>query len=196
MSPFNLTKVKPKKIPLPEVIKRVTEASPVPKNMNKITLEDIETDKRKRRQATTDMIRREYENGSVQRFALATEARPSATKGEKVKEALELEFLKGLHFSDFKPRRMPDFSKTQADVKLNVAVLKREKQLLDKDESSLAAHIRGMEMGLKDASEFNRWQREMDQRDDIKRIEYIQMKKIEMELAREQAHQAQQNNIK
>jgi hypothetical protein len=44
-----------------------------------------------------------------------------------------------------------------------------------------------MVMGLKDATEFNRWKREMDQKDDIERIEHIQKKKIEMELAREEA---------
>ena len=44
-----------------------------------------------------------------------------------------------------------------------------------------------MAMGLKDATEFNRWKREMDQKDDVERIEHIQKKKIEMELAREEA---------
>lgn len=29
---------------------------------------------------------------------------------------------------------MPDFTKNQADVKINVAVLKREKHLIDKEE--------------------------------------------------------------
>ncbi len=47
-------------------------------------------------------------------------------------------------------------------------------------------------MGLKDATEFNRWKREMDQKDDIERIEHIQKKKIEMELAREEAILAQE----
>lgn len=49
-----------------------------------------------------------------------------------------------------------------------------------------------MAMGLKDATEFNRWKREMDQKDDIERIEHIQKKKIEMELAREEAILAQE----
>lgn len=49
-----------------------------------------------------------------------------------------------------------------------------------------------MAMGLKDASEFNRWKREMDQKDDVERLEHIAKKKIEMELAREEAILAQQ----
>ncbi len=48
-----------------------------------------------------------------------------------------------------------------------------------------------MEMGLKDASEFIRWQREMEQKDDIEKTEHIIKKKIEMELSREQAILAQ-----
>lgn len=48
-------------IPLPQQIPRTVEAVPVPKNMNKITLIDIEEDKKRRREATTEAIRREYE---------------------------------------------------------------------------------------------------------------------------------------
>lgn len=47
--PFNLTKAKPKMIPAPEVIKREVKARPLPKNLNKKTLADIEEDKKKRR---------------------------------------------------------------------------------------------------------------------------------------------------
>lgn len=61
--PFNLTKPKPKMIPLPIQMKREVIASPVPKNMNKITLGDIEKEKEKRRRERTETIRREYEEG-------------------------------------------------------------------------------------------------------------------------------------
>lgn len=57
---------------------------------------------------------------------------------------------------------MPDFTLNQADVKLNVAALKREKHLIDKEEKQNADLLAQMEMGLKDASEFYRWQREME----------------------------------
>jgi hypothetical protein len=60
--PFNLTKPKPKMIPLPEAMKREVKANPVPKNLNKKSLAEIEEDKKKRRQATIDAIRKEYEN--------------------------------------------------------------------------------------------------------------------------------------
>ena len=47
--PFNLTKPKPKMIPLPEAMKREVKANPVPKNLNKKSLAEIEDDKKKRR---------------------------------------------------------------------------------------------------------------------------------------------------
>jgi len=90
---------------------------------------------------------------------------------------------------------MPDFAKNQADVKLNVAMLKREKHLIDKEEKEHAERMAQMEMGLKDASEFYRWQREMEQKDDIEKIEHVQKKKIEMELAREQAIMAKEKSV-
>jgi len=52
------------------VIKREVVANPVPKGLNRVSLADIENDKKMRRQATTEAIRREYENSNKQRFPL------------------------------------------------------------------------------------------------------------------------------
>lgn len=59
--PFNLTKLRPKQIPVPEAIKREVVANPVPKGMFKKTLADIEAEKKERRQATINAVRNEYE---------------------------------------------------------------------------------------------------------------------------------------
>lgn len=53
-----------------------------------------------------------------------------------------------------------------------------------------------MAMGLKDASEFNRWKAEMGEKDEIERLEHISKKKIEMELAREEAIAARERKEK
>ena len=82
---------------------------------------------------------------------------------------------------------MPNFEKNPANIKLNVAALKREKHLIDKEEREAQARLDEMAMGLKDASEFNRWKSEMNEKDEIERLEHIQKKKIEMEMAREEA---------
>ena len=45
-------------------------------------------------------------------------------------------------------------------------------------------------MSLRDEREFERWKSEMNEKDEIERLEHIQKKKIEMEMAREEAIQA------
>ena len=89
---------------------------------------------------------------------------------------------------------MPNFEAKEANVKLNVAAMKREKALIDREEEEMEKRVREMAMGLKDASEFNRWKTEMNEKDEIERLEHIQRKKIEMELAREQAILAREMN--
>ena len=68
---------------------------------------------------------------------------------------------------------MPDFEAKEANVKLNVAALKREKALIDREEEEMEQKVREMAMGLKDASEFNRWKAEMGEKDEIERLEHI-----------------------
>ena len=91
---------------------------------------------------------------------------------------------------------MPNFDKVQANVKLNVAALKREKHLIDQEEKEEMEKLDQMALGLKDASEFNRWKAEMNEKDEIERLEHIQKKKIEMELAREEAIAARERKEK
>ena len=82
--PFNLTKPKPKVIPQPEPIKKEIKANPVPKNLFKKTLADIEKEKEERRQEKINNVKQQYEGSSKQKFPLITEKRPN--KFDKVKE--------------------------------------------------------------------------------------------------------------
>ena len=159
----------------------------MPANHNKKTLADIENDKKSRRNATINAIKNEYEANGKKRFPLATEGRPTINKFNKVQEEVEEAIVRELKFEGNKPRPMPNFEKNQANIKLNVAALKREKHLIDKEEREAQARLDEMAMGLKDASEFNRWKSEMNEKDEIERLEHIQKKKIEMEMAREEA---------
>ena len=62
--PFNLTKPKPKEIPQPIALARETKANPVPKNLFKKSVIDVEKDKEERRKANTEAIRKEYEDNT------------------------------------------------------------------------------------------------------------------------------------
>lgn len=190
--PFNLTKPKPKVIPEPEGLLRECKANPVPKGLFKKSVVDIEKEKEERRKAKTDAIRREYEDNSKKRFELATEARPTVNKFEESKAKLEEEFQAGLKFSGTKPRAVPNYDKIEAPVKLTAAAVKREALALKKAEEAEQKRLKDLMINQRDETEFMTWKTEMDQRDEILRIDHIQRKKIEMELAREQAIIAQE----
>ena len=81
--------------------------------------------------------------------------------------------MRDLKFEGNRPRPMPNFDKMNANVKLNVAALKREKALIDQEEREVKERLDAMAMGLKDASEFNRWKTEMGEKDEIERLEHI-----------------------
>lgn len=182
--PFNLTKPKPKTIPQPEALPREVIANPIPKNLFKKTVVDVEKDKEDRRKAKTEAIRREYEDNSKKRFALATEKLESNNKFEKARDDLETRFQGTLQFSGVKPRKMPDFEKREAPVKLTAAAVKREALALKKADDIENKRLKNLEFNQRDETEFVTWKREMDEREDIERLDYIQRKKIEMELAR------------
>ena len=45
-------------------------------------------------------------------------------------------------------------------------------------------------MNLRDEKEFERWKSEMGEKEEIEKLEHFQKKKIEMEMAREEAMEA------
>jgi hypothetical protein len=75
----------------------------------------------------------------------------------------------------------------EAPVKLTAAAVKREALALKVAEQIEEKRLKDLEWNQRDESDFMQWRKEMDERDDILRIEHIQKKKIEMELSRDQA---------
>jgi len=87
---------------------------------------------------------------------------------------------------------MPNFEKNEAPVKLTAAAVKREALALKKADDAEAKRLKDLELHQRDETEFMTWKNEMDERDEVLRMDYIQRKKIEMELARENAILAQE----
>ena len=108
VKPFNLTKPKPKVIPQPEPIKREVKSNPVPKNLFKKTMADIEKEKEERRKQKLESVRQQYE-GNKQRFNLQVEERPKKFEEKK------LQYIKAeedkLQFGMKHARKVPDFDK-------------------------------------------------------------------------------------
>ena len=63
--------------------------------------------------------------------------------------------------------------------------MKREALALKKAEEIEEKRLKDLIYNQRDETEFVTWKTEMDKRDEILRMDHIQRKKIEMELARE-----------
>jgi hypothetical protein len=91
---------------------------------------------------------------------------------------------------------MPNFEKIEAPVKINTAAILREANLLSKKQFEEEKIMKDLEMNMRDASEYERWAREMGEKEDIERMEHLQRKKIEMELARQEAIDAKEHKFR
>ena len=195
-APFNLTKPKPKVIPQPDALPRETKATAIPKGLFKKNVADIEKEKADRRAAKTEQIRQDYNQSQVKKFELATEGRTNLVdKYEQTKVEVEEKIQAELNFGGPKARKMPNFDKIEAPVKLTAAAVKREALALKKAQEEEEKRLHDLEYNQRDDTEFTTWKREMDERDEILRFDHIQRKKIEMELARENAIMAQEQKV-
>lgn len=86
-----------------------------------------------------------------------------------------------------KPIPTPNHSAHPAQVRLNAAAILREDARLRKEEQAQKAKLDAALIDMRDASEFERWRSDMCAKDELERLESLQVRKIEMELAREEA---------
>lgn len=114
----------------------------------------------------------------------------------KVRERITEEEKHYLKFDQKHTIKMPDFEKIEAPVKINTAAILREDHLLQKKQEVEHQILKEYEMNMRDAAEFERWSKEMGEKDEIERLEYMQKKKIEMELARAEAIEAKEHKFK
>jgi hypothetical protein len=126
---------------------------------------------------------------------LATELR-RPEKFEKAKNEVLKRKEDELKFGMKHSREVPDFTKVEAPVKLTSAAVLREGHALKIKAEQEAKIMRDLEINMRDASEFERWRREMEEKEDVERLEHIMKKKIEMELAREAAMEAQRHKTR
>jgi hypothetical protein len=68
---------------------------------------------------------------------------------------------------------VPDFEKVEAPVKLTAAAVKREALALKKAEEIEQKRLKDLEWNQRDETEFMTWKAEMDQKEEILRMEHI-----------------------
>jgi len=133
---------------------------------------------------------------------LRTGERPGAD--DFVKERLREDLLRvEMEQCTFMPELNQEYDRTalvQAEVKMTAAAILREDNLVKRKQEKEHEILKNYETELRDASEFNRWQQDMKERDKIEEEMRIAQKKVEMQMAREEAMkssaaQARRNNL-
>ena len=182
--PFNLTRQKPKKEKETELPPIPFKPQPIPNNIFKTTLGEIAMNNERRRSSVKRATKEKYDTGP-KKFKLKTDERPMNTD-KLIKEAEEKQ-QKLLQFSKKYHEPPLDFKEIEAEVKLNAAAILREDFLLQKKNAEEEKKLQSYEVDLHNSGEFDRWQKEMKEKDKIVEMEEMQKRKLERQMAREEA---------
>ena len=191
--PFKLTEVKPRKLKEPIKLEHKINFKPIPYNQfQKTNLEKIEEDHLNNKIKNYEEVISKYDPNNE--FKFETDKRPM--NKDKIREEIEKRIESELKFNQKYVNKPIDYSSFSADVKYNEAAIYREefliKQKLKKEEEDIEKII----IEKKDAKEFERWKREMIEKDDIIKQEEILKRKMLNEMSKEVAVNHQHLKIK
>lgn len=188
--PFTkLTTPKPRLIPEPEVISREVKALPVPRKMiSSTSLSAIEEEKRQRLQDQKSKVAAKYTASASSVPVLQTDRHDSGKELEELTTKVDTERMAECTFKPKVNKYVPSSGK--AVVQQNVASVLREDALLKQKQAKEYQILKRYEEELHDASEFNRWQEEMREKDKIEEELAVQQRIAEMQMARENAIEA------
>ena len=180
--PFNLSINKPKLLKEPLQISNTFKALPIPKNLKNISLEKIESQRKKRINILKkDIIERTEKDRRA--ITLETEKRPNNI--DKIRNLVEKNIEKNLKFNKIFSHPMKNFDKFKAEIKYNEASILKEEYLIEKKNKEEEEELNKILIEKKDRKEFDRWVTEMKIKDDIEKKEKIDKRKIELFLNRE-----------
>eukprot|EP00826_Nyctotherus_ovalis_P052761 TRINITY_DN6756_c0_g1_i14.p1 TRINITY_DN6756_c0_g1~~TRINITY_DN6756_c0_g1_i14.p1 ORF type:complete len:555 (+),score=156.75 TRINITY_DN6756_c0_g1_i14:399-2063(+) len=182
--PFKLSESKPKKQKEEEAPPEPFKPQPVPDTIYTTTLKEIEKEKEELRKQVKEETKKKYSKGPGA-FKFKTDERPM-NKEKLIEEAEEAQ-KKLLQFNKSYHEPPLTFNEIEAEVKLNAAAILREDYLLQKRNAEEEKRLKSYEVDLHNSGEFDQWQKEMKERDAIQQVEQMQKRKLEMQMAREEA---------
>ncbi|OCT99261.1 cilia- and flagella-associated protein 99 [Xenopus laevis] len=188
---FNLTKPRPRSLPVPQQIPTQKPHQPVPQILYKAPKEqELLKEQKKRNRRKAEEILVEVNMGQ---FKCAT-----AEKSEKTKHILS-EIVKEeqskLSFNGYKSSQVPVPKAENVPVKLNAAAILREGALYQRQAEEEIRRIEKLVDGARDPTEFLEWQRQMREKDIEQQLAEIECRRLEGKLSREEAVLARQNLI-
>lgn len=109
-----------------------------------------------------------YQESKVQRFELNTEKRPEQL--EKLKEEAEKKIQEETAFKTYY-RPMPTFDHTQTEIKMNAATILKEEAIIKRSKQEEEDYLKQIEMNMRDSSEFEKWKKQMQDKDSLEKLE-------------------------
>lgn len=185
---FNLTKPKPRSVPLPDKVPTLAKVKSVPKHVFEAPkeLERIENLKLENHQR----IVQEHQISNQNQFRCANTEKSTKAR-DKINEIL-LEENEKLDFNRRHTRSLPKFTPHNKPIKMNAAAILREGALFEKREKEEAEILNKLLLGAKDKSEFLDWQKSMQQKDKNQSLMESEYRKLQGKISREQAIIGQQ----
>ena len=169
------------------------QPQPVPEIIYQTNLDTIKSEKEARREEARKKTKEKYETG-IKPFKFKTDERPMYK--EKIKKEVEEEELKLLQFNKKYHEAPLNFKEIEAEVKLNAAAIMREEHLIQKKLVEEEKKLKSYEVDLHNSGEFDRWQKEMKEKDRIEKMQEMQKRKLEMQMSRDEAIASCQQKLK
>ena len=183
----NITKPRPRMAPEPIAISQTAAANPVPNNLNNVTIAKLDRQREERLKKQREKVEEKYNDPSNQPFRL----HETSSKLDQVAAEVEAERMQECTFGDdFVAQPAPRYPAKGATVKLNAAAVLREDAIYKKKQEQDAALIKEYESALRDSTAFYQWQTTMREKDDAKRRQQVERRRLEMVASQKEAVEA------
>ncbi|XP_040275146.1 cilia- and flagella-associated protein 99 [Bufo bufo] len=188
---FNLTKPKPRTIPVPQKIPAQKQHQPVPESTYKSPKEQevLEEKKLGNRQKAEELLI----EANMGQYKCANPEKSEKTK--RVLSEIMKEEENKLAVNKMKVQQVPLKKVDNVPVRLNAAAILREGALYQRQVEEELNRIEKLVDGARDPSEFLEWQRQMQAKDLERQLADIECRRLEGKLSREEAVLARQNLI-
>ncbi|XP_059146670.1 cilia- and flagella-associated protein 99-like [Physella acuta] len=189
VKPFNLTKPRPRSIPIPNKIPKLMKSKPPPPSLYKPPLlqEMLAKQREENRRQAEDLL---MDSSKIQ-FACANNEKTEKTK--QILEDIVANENAKVDPNRIKARPLPDFKSNVAPVKMTAAAIMREALLYQKQENEVMEKLRKLEAGSYDDTFFNKWQTEMKQKDTEWQLMAVEERRLMGKLSHEEAILARAN---
>ena len=195
--PFALSKGKPRSIPEPIAIPMENPyKKPIPKSLHEPAGDGTILKVEQARRLAKEESQKKHSGSKAPDFETAKLPEKKVVRAGKFREALAEEAEKKLEEEiKYVTPQIVDPTKAlsaadKAAVRLNAAAVLREDALVRKKQQEEADLIKRFESELRDDSEYYEWQAKMRDRDERKRLEEVEQRRVQMILTDEAAKEA------